>query len=131
MFLPSVAGNHALAVPQETESPTAQSTSSPSGASNGASSYSTSSSSHANNGSSSNNVSNGASKSADNNVEAASGGQLPRSASLVREQNGDLLVGTGRTRTNSESERQRLLMDRLGITVSDKVPSPVVQLIAS
>ncbi len=43
--------------------------------------------------------------------------QLPRSAS----QNGEEAPVIGRARTNSESERQRLIMDRLGITVSDKV----------
>jgi hypothetical protein len=43
--------------------------------------------------------------------------QLPRSAS----QNSEEAPVIGRARTNSESERQRLIMDRLGITVSDKV----------
>jgi hypothetical protein len=47
--------------------------------------------------------------------------QLPRLASHSRDQNSEEAPVIGRARTNSESERQRLIMDRLGITVSDKV----------
>jgi hypothetical protein len=47
--------------------------------------------------------------------------QLPRLSSLSRDQIGEEAPVIGRARTNSESERQRLIMDRLGITVSDKV----------